>query len=37
MVVSTMAVDTFGLGFVVSFAGSERSQSAMEVRVEVER
>jgi hypothetical protein len=39
MAVSTRAVDTFGLGFLGSFAGSEWSQlaMAMEVRAEVGR
>jgi hypothetical protein len=37
MTVSTRAVDTFGLGFLGSVAGSERSQLAMEVRAEVGR
>ena len=38
MAVSTRAVDTFGLGFLGSFAGRlERSQLAMEVRAEVGR
>ena len=35
--VSTRAVDAFGLTFLGSFAGVERSQSAIEVRAEVGR